>query len=155
MEVEWLDDEVYGLYSDEDWKSLFPGGESGFVTLGPVPTESERKSSSSGWSPNVFAVGMYHQLHCLDVFRHSYVAAKAHALAFPGNGTGFDHHMNHCLSYMREMVLCAADTTLIHTVEVESPGAQGKYLATSMGTLHRCRDWTQVRRFVEQHKAPM
>ncbi|KAI0781611.1 hypothetical protein BC629DRAFT_1520869 [Irpex lacteus] len=97
---------------------------------------------------------MYHQLHCLDVFRHSYVAAKAGALAFPGNGTGFDHHINHCLSYMREMVLCAADTTLIHVWDLESTNRRGRYGASSIGTTHRCRDWTQVRKFVEEHKAP-
>lgn len=151
MEVEWLDDKVYGLYADEDWKSLFPG-DAGFVSLGPPPSESEPKSSSE-WNQNVFAVGMYHQLHCLDVFRHSYVAAKAGALTYPGNGTGFDHHVNHCLSYMREMVLCAADTTLIHVVDLETTNHRGRYGASSIGTVHRCRDWTQVRKFVEEHRA--
>lgn len=75
MEVEWLDEEVYGLYADEDWASLFPG-DSGFVSLG-----SPVNDSSSEWDANVFAIGMFHQLHCLDVFRHSYVAAKARVLA--------------------------------------------------------------------------
>lgn len=157
MEVEWLDDEVYGLYADSDWRSLFPGGDSGFITLGATRgafLSSDHKSTSQ-WSQNVFAVGMYHQLHCLDVFRHSYVAAKAGALVYPGNGTGVDHHINHCLSYMREMVLCTADTTLIHTREVEPMGGKGRYEATSIGTVHRCRDWTQVRKFVESNKAPL
>ncbi|KAI0027647.1 hypothetical protein K488DRAFT_60786, partial [Vararia minispora EC-137] len=88
----------------------------------------------------------YHQLHCLDVFRISYAAAKARALVWPGNGTDFDHHLEHCLVYMREMVLCSADSTLIPTM----PGSNGE-LATSIGVTHRCRDWTQLRKWVEEN----
>jgi hypothetical protein len=131
LTVEWNDEEVYGLYSDDDWLSLFPFGESGFVTLGP-----NRKR---------FAVGMYHQLHCLDVFRVSYANAKARAMVWPGNGTGYDHHIEHCLVYMREMVLCHADSTLIPTMEGNSDSA------SSIGVTHRCQDWTQLRNWVEDN----
>jgi hypothetical protein len=133
LTVEWLDDEVYGLYADSDWRSIFPFGASGFVALG---AKRDR-----------YAVGMFHQLHCLDVFRTSYAAGKEGTLVYPGNGTGFDHHVNHCLSYMREMLLCTADTTLIPAVPIED----GEYSASSIGVTHQCRDWTQVRDFVERN----
>ncbi|KAI0698034.1 hypothetical protein BC835DRAFT_1269619 [Cytidiella melzeri] len=155
MEVQWLDHEVYGLYADEDWKSLFPGGDgTSFLTLGTLPTESEKESFTSEWNQNVFAIGMYHQLHCLDALRTSYVGAKDRTLSFTANWTMFDHHVNHCLNYMRQMVLCSADTTLIHTAEIksESMGGVTRYEAQSLGTMHRCRDWTQVRRFVEKNR---
>ncbi|KAI0684494.1 hypothetical protein BC835DRAFT_635479 [Cytidiella melzeri] len=153
LEVEWLDDEVYGLYADDDWKSLFPG-DAGFVSLGTPPTQSEKQSFTSSWDQNVFGISFYHQLHCLDVFRYSYVAAKAHAISPHVNETGLDHHMNHCLNYMRQMVLCASDTTLLHTTELSPTNPRGRYGATVIGSLHRCRDWTQLRKFVEQHQVP-
>jgi hypothetical protein len=132
LEVEWLDDEVYGLYADADWRSLFPQGQSGFVALGGT---RER-----------FAIGMYHQLHCLEVLRTGYAAGKGAALEYPGNGTIWDHHVNHCLNYLREVVLCNADTTLIPAIPED-----GEFIATSMGVVHRCKDWTQLREIVERN----
>ncbi|VDB97463.1 unnamed protein product [Peniophora sp. CBMAI 1063] len=134
LTVEWLDDEVYGLYADDDWESLFPFGRSGFVTLGP--------------NQDHFAVGMYHQLHCLDVFRISYAAARAHALVYPGNGTHFDNHFAHCMNYIREMLLCNADPTLI---PAKPTGTEGRYISRSIGVTHQCRDWTQLRQWVEKN----
>lgn len=153
MNVEWLDDEVYGLYAQDDWESLFPNT-TGFVTLGIPPTEFN-PNSTSGYTPHVFCVTMYHQLHCLNVFRTSYTSAKANALVWPGNGTWYDFHLNHCLNYMRQMILCAADTTLMPATELDLSFGLGRYEASSDGVVHRCRDWTQVRRFVEQHRTPL
>lgn len=83
MNAEWLDDEVYGPYADEDWASNFPKS-NGWVALGP--------------NHDMFVLSMFHQLHCLDALRFGYVTAKARALEFPGNGTGVEHHVNHCLT---------------------------------------------------------
>lgn len=52
MNAEWPDDELYGLFEDEEWESLFPRG-NGWVTLGP--------------NDEMFVLSMYHQLHCLSV----------------------------------------------------------------------------------------
>lgn len=85
MNAEWLDDEVYGPYADEDWASNFPKS-NGWVALGP--------------NHDMFVLSMFHQLHCLDALRFGYVTAKARVLEFPGNGTGVEHHVNHCLTCM-------------------------------------------------------
>lgn len=134
MTSEWLDDEVYDMYADEDWASLFPTS-NGWVQLGP----------------NFYVLSMYHQMHCLETMRYAYVAAKAGMLSYPGNGTGTDHHMNHCLTYLREAILCHADTTLERsTVFVDAKGEKD-HGATGMGMIHKCRDWVQVRDYVEKH----
>lgn len=52
MNAEWPDDELYGLWEDKEWESLFPRG-NGWVTLGP--------------NDEMFVLSMYHQLHCLSV----------------------------------------------------------------------------------------
>ncbi|KAF8966655.1 hypothetical protein BDZ97DRAFT_1807354 [Flammula alnicola] len=122
MNAEWLDDRVYGIYADDDWASLIPV-DSGFVDLGP--------------NHDLFSLSMYHQLHCLDVMRHAFATAKAGVL----------HHVSHCLVYLREMVLCASDTTLEPADSVEHLGSTGD------NVIHKCRDWTQIRGVVEANTA--
>ncbi|KAF9475811.1 hypothetical protein BDN70DRAFT_813382 [Pholiota conissans] len=139
MNAEWLDDRVYGIYADDDWASLIPP-DSGFVDLGP--------------NHDMFSLSMYHQLHCLDVLRYGFASAKAGALVYPGNGTSVDHHVSHCLVYLREMILCAADTMLepADTIVLDKEGKE--HLGSTGGNVvHRCRDWTQVRDMVEANTA--
>ncbi|KAI0057351.1 hypothetical protein BV25DRAFT_1920199 [Artomyces pyxidatus] len=138
MRTEWPDDELYGLFQDDEWMSLYPRSH-GLIALGP---QSE-----------LFAVSMYHQLHCVDGLRYAYVAAKSGTLVFPGNGSGVEHHVNHCLTYLREMVLCAGDTTLEPTGAMPGINAAGKveHGATGQEVLHRCRDWTAIREYMEEN----
>lgn len=134
MNTEWLDDKVYSIYADSDWASLFPRG-NGWVALGP--------------KPEFYALSMYHQMHCLDAMRFAYAAAKSGTLTFPGNGTGVDHHMNHCLTYLREGILCAADTTLERS-SVQNKDGRLDHGATGMGMTHKCHDWVQVQKYLEE-----
>ncbi|RPD75656.1 hypothetical protein L226DRAFT_507565 [Lentinus tigrinus ALCF2SS1-7] len=117
----------FSLHADNDWGTLFPES-SGFTDLGP--------------NNRTFLVSFVHQLHCLDTFR----------VAFLTNRTGSAHHVEHCLRYMRQAVLCYADTTL----EPAHPGMlNGKWRhgATGIGSVHRCKDWTALTKYLEDHPA--
>ena len=85
---------------------------------------------------------MLHQLHCLDVVR----------VGMATNRTGFTHHVEHCVRYLRQTVLCAADVTLEPAYRAEKEGAW-MWAADGIGSVHRCRDWTAVRRYLEAHPA--
>jgi hypothetical protein len=137
MTIEWPDDELYGIYEDEEWLSIFPRSH-GWLELGP--------------KDELFVVSMYHQLHCLDSLRYGYASAKAGTLSFPGNGTGVEHHVNHCLTFLKETILCNADLTLevADAYRPVSPGSTKKQHGVSgMGMVHRCHDWTKVRDWLE------
>lgn len=56
----------------------------------------------------VFTTSMTHQLHCLWAIVQTYSGLKS------GHEIPDDHHwhMIHCFSYMRQAILCAADTAL-------------------------------------------
>ena len=85
---------------------------------------------------------MVHQLHCLDVFRVGFVT----------NRTGYAHHVEHCLRYMLQIVLCHADTTL----EVDEPGMRGgqwTHAAGGVGSVHECRDWRVLREYLDANPA--
>ncbi|KAI0716698.1 hypothetical protein C8Q76DRAFT_794959 [Earliella scabrosa] len=113
----------YALLSDADWGTVFPPG-NGFVGLGP--------------HNRTFLVSMLHQLHCLDVIR----------VGFLINRTDDAVHVQHCLRYMLQIVLCQADTTL----ERDEPGklddGTWEHGASGVGAVHRCRDWTVLRDWI-------
>jgi hypothetical protein len=135
MKLEWPADGPYGLFDDTDWQSMFPRS-SGFLTLGP--------------NDKMFYVSMYHQLHCVAILRQGYVTAKAGALVWPGNGTRIEHHVVHCLAYLREMALCHADPTL-EIGELILLDGRKQHGIDGTGIAHRCRDWTKVRDYVDDN----
>ncbi|KAF9223684.1 hypothetical protein BS17DRAFT_112202 [Gyrodon lividus] len=116
----------FSLYDDDEWGTLFPS--QGFVSLGP--------------HDRTFHVSLFHQLHCLDVIRVGYLTNRTHAF----------EHIQHCLRYLRQILICHADTTL----EVDIPQwseEDGKWYhtASGVGSVHGCKDWTVLRRWVSEH----
>ncbi|KAJ7605957.1 hypothetical protein DFH06DRAFT_1252137 [Mycena polygramma] len=125
--------EHYGLEAEGDWSSLMPTGHGfGFVRLG------------SGAVP--FELSVYHQLHCLSGLRRQFTYGSG-----KWSQERVEWHTHHCLNYLRQAVLCNADTTVepaytFHLTEnVTTPAASG------MGVVHTCVDWTQLRSYVEEN----
>ncbi|KZV61847.1 hypothetical protein PENSPDRAFT_693021 [Peniophora sp. CONT] len=136
MNIEWPDDELYGIYQDDEWASVFPKS-NGWVALGP-----ERE---------LFVVSMFHQMHCLDALRYGYAAAKHGYLQYPGNGTGVEHHVNHCLVYLREIILCGADTTLEYGELAKDDTGKVMHGASGLDVMHQCKDWTAIRAALDEN----
>ncbi|KZV92303.1 hypothetical protein EXIGLDRAFT_675317 [Exidia glandulosa HHB12029] len=107
--------QVDGPGADEEWDSLFPRGHRGYVVLGP--------------DHRLFGISVFHQLHCLNNIRFA-IAARVH------NGTPPSSHVTHCLQYLRQMVLCRAETTLEPVDDTVVPET-----VRSSGVGHTCRDW--------------
>ena len=121
------DEPYFGLHADAEWRSQFPPS-GGFTDLGP--------------NNRTFMVSMVHQLHCLDFLRVGYVT----------NRTDLEGHVQHCLQYMRQVVLCNADTTLESANSVYVDG-KWIYVGDMGGSVHRCKDWTMLRRYLEENPA--
>ncbi|KAJ7245286.1 hypothetical protein C8J57DRAFT_1082411, partial [Mycena rebaudengoi] len=124
----------YDLQAEDEWASLMPTGHGfGFVRLG---------AKSRPYEPAI-----YHQLHCLSGLRRlftydSFNNPQDHAL----------RHVHHCLNYLRQSVLCNADTTLEPAYIYRLPDNTSTFAASGMGSIHTCVDWTQVRSFVEDNQ---
>jgi hypothetical protein len=114
----------FSLYDDDEWGTLFPSD--GFVRLGP--------------NDRTFHVSLFHQLHCLDVIRVGYLTNRTHA---------FDH-IQHCLRYLRQILVCHADTTLEDDIPQFVDGGW-THSANGVGSIHRCKDWTVLRRWAADH----
>ena len=93
----------------------------GWVVLGP--------------GPRSYAVTMYHQLHCLNAMRYDLTQSKigkAPTQAELG-------HAHHCYNYIRQGLQCGLDLTL----DLSHDGLGN--------TAHVCRDWAQIRTFMERN----
>ena len=117
-----------GLHDNEGWGEVFESA--GWIDMGPTN--------------RTFVVAMVHQLHCLDVIRVGYLK----------NGTGTPMHIEHCLQYLRQALMCFADSTLEDTTLQRWHGKLDNVdVRSGAGKVHRCRDWTAVRRYMLDHEA--
>jgi len=126
--LEVVDSERYGMHDDNDWASVTPLGH-GFVKIGA--------------DEDFFAVSMYHQLHCLNGFRK--MLSGEHR-----NASRHEHdemHNLHCLTYMRQMILCSGDTTLEPAFFAQNTDGRKTQAAYGVGVTHQCKDWVQIRDF--------
>ncbi|EJD46595.1 hypothetical protein AURDEDRAFT_63137, partial [Auricularia subglabra TFB-10046 SS5] len=101
-----------GVAGDQAWRSLLTTS-GGYCRLGP--------------QNRLFAVTMFHELHCLGIFNAGF-----------GAGTELAHVL-HCLSYLRHGVLCSADLTL-----EAGDFMSHNFTRDRVGATHQCRDWSQL-----------
>ena len=111
------------------------------LVLNAVHRTFPSNHASLGPNNRTFMVSMYHQLHCLDAIRVGFIV----------NGSDAYPHIQHCLRFLRQILLCKADTTLEPADEIRT-NPDGMIVSGSSpeGMIHRCRDWTKVRRYLEE-----
>lgn len=119
--------------ADAEWQSIYPGGQQGFVHLGP--------------NKRFFSLSLYHQIHCLESLRNAILNRGHHAHdAADGMRKRDVEHSAHCLNYLRQTIMCNADLTLEPEV-VEGTQDVGEGLAA----VHVCRDWSKIHEFARQN----
>ena len=117
-----------------------PEAEAEWIWTGPVGDHAIRL----GTGQHAFAIAMFHQLHCLDVLRVAFVTKR----------DKYRSHVEHCLRYLRPHILCNADATL-EPAEVGERDGELLHSSTGYGAGHRCKDWTVLRRYLEEHPAAL
>ncbi|ORY68483.1 uncharacterized protein BCR38DRAFT_335827 [Pseudomassariella vexata] len=94
----------------------------------------------------VFTTSVTHQLHCLWAIVQTYSGLKSnHTLPD-------DHHwhMIHCFSYLRQTIMCCADTA-IEGLETTFPDHNGG--SDGWDSKHVCKDYGQVKAYLESVRA--
>ena len=112
----------YNIHSPdaaEEWRRLLPDG--GHT----VRIDGE-----------IYTVTLFHQLKCLDLIREEYAAGPL-PTASP--------IVRHCMNYLRQMILCRADTRLEPIRSIDGGGR------TVSDVVHICRDWTAVYKAAEDN----
>ncbi|KAF7508281.1 hypothetical protein GJ744_009426 [Endocarpon pusillum] len=126
--------------SNAIWSSLYPGNH-GFFNY---PDKNPRRSTFAG----------FHQLHCVDTLRRGFYQVWDAKTALE-NGTNPAHlppesitlnHVLHCIEFLRQSVMCHADTT----IEAKDENLHG---VVGFGIAHACRNWDQMVKWVEDRNA--
>lgn len=82
-----------------------------------------------------YMMSSFHQLHCLSYLAEHYnIAPLSDELA---------HHSAHCFDYLRQSIMCSADTTL-EGVSEAGPGWGGK---------HQCTDYEKLLEWANERTA--
>ncbi|KAF8983075.1 hypothetical protein BDQ17DRAFT_1261726, partial [Cyathus striatus] len=119
--------DLVSVEDDMTWSGIFPPNH-GFVRLGP--------------HGRPFGLGLYHQLHCLNSIRFSYVTARDRLITDSQTLRARMGHDNHCFQFLRQSLLCHADNDALPYLQNIT------IVEAGFGHLRRCRDWTQVYQFV-------
>ncbi|KAK7472493.1 hypothetical protein VKT23_000608 [Stygiomarasmius scandens] len=137
-------------YIDDDWPELLPLDlpdvlmtmeESRHYSItGPDALEEWASTAARGFGyiqlgehRRLFAVSMFHQFHCLRLMRYALEGR---------HDEGSRGHMQHCLTYLRQMILCHPDLTLEPANILED---DWDYEVRRVYGTHVCKDWTKVR----------
>lgn len=104
--------------AQDEWNKTAPGAAFNHLRLGP-----DRRT---------LALGMVHELHCL---RHLQRVIEY------GLKESRIEHTHHCLTYVRQWVLCSADVAM----------EPGDFDSQRVGATHTCRDWEAVYALVNKN----
>ncbi|KAJ4473265.1 hypothetical protein C8J55DRAFT_519024 [Lentinula edodes] len=118
-----------------------------WATLVPHKGSRVRFPSKSSFEDD-FEVALFHDLHCLDVIRDVFVSMR-------DGSSAHSPEAEECLGTIRQAILCAADITLEPTEIVCYDGESCNNFgpeASGDNVEHSCRDWVQVREFVESNQ---
>ena len=87
-----------------------------------------------GKDDRAFYLSMWHELHCLRIIQK--LLENPDDRSFGGEG-----HLQHCLNYLRQYLLCNADDTL----------EPGDYHSGPAFFERKCRDWKAVHDFSDRN----
>ncbi|KIJ30116.1 hypothetical protein M422DRAFT_96479, partial [Sphaerobolus stellatus SS14] len=122
----------FSLVNDKSW-SFMVASKEGFLRLGP--------------NGRPFATSFNHQLHCVNAVRFDYTVARDGLVTDEKELKAKLGHINHCFQFLRQSILCKADNTLVPLEKYN-----GSIVLNGFGgPPHRCRDWAQIRHFVENN----
>jgi hypothetical protein len=167
----------YALTSPYDWASLFPGG-NGWVRLGPDGRRFAVSMYHQLHCLNAVRHALVQArrvagLHLNDSDSSMSARSPARPLLPPETPMQAFSHADHCFNYLRQTILCvplpleltcvfgdpfkltldrcAADTTIEASHFLLRPDGVNDTGASGIGMTHTCRDWTQLREFLQDN----
>ncbi|KAK1774682.1 hypothetical protein QBC45DRAFT_424309 [Copromyces sp. CBS 386.78] len=137
---------IYGAEPSEEveqaWTAMIPKGK-GFIVLPNETSDAlpDLPRLDKSKKEQHAMVTVFHQLHCLYMTRAGYFAAKSGSLDDINTP-----HLTHCWDYLRQGIMCNADTTLEWITPPDESGSTG------WGYQHTCRNFQQVFDWAERNR---
>ena len=96
-------------------------------------------------------ITVFHQLHCLYTVRRAYFAVNDELEDFDF-GHERTEHVKHCFEYLRQTLLCTADSTVEPASSmVDNHLSEGRDAPRQCKDFAELRHWTEDRRMFEGH----
>lgn len=96
-----------------------------------------------------YGVSVFHQVHCLAMLRHALHSLQE---GIESHRT-VPAHLDHCLDYIRESLMCSGDTTLEWPSELHQEGDRITGSVDGTGVPHTCRDWEAIRNYAIEQRS--
>lgn len=92
----------------------------------------------------LFTISMFHNLHCLRRLNYAFFD--------PFDEFATEEHVQHCLGYLRQHILCMADDGLEAGDTLAGQDSMAEEHSKVIGT-RTCEDWSEIYRFIEDMTA--
>lgn len=100
---------------------------------------------------DTYVLAVFHQMHCLY---HMQAYMDVLAMQIRAGNTTLDErkliHNDHCFNYLRNAIMCTADTTLEGQIEGED--WDGEAGTDGTGAMHVCKNWDEVVSWAERNR---
>ncbi|KAE8380868.1 hypothetical protein BDV26DRAFT_289956 [Aspergillus bertholletiae] len=127
--------------AEKAWNELMPVGR-GFVTIKNETALPDQPGLDQSLPEQRAMVAVFHQLHCLYMTREAYYTARE------GNVDQVSvAHLMHCWDYLRQTIMCSADTTLEWL-----PAPPNDKGSTGWGFEHTCNDFDTIAQWAEENR---
>ncbi|OAQ64300.2 hypothetical protein VFPPC_05587 [Pochonia chlamydosporia 170] len=119
----------------------------------PVPIESMARFPTDQGGDVFGEVEFKHQLHCLRSLRESNFLYYTHykdveqRQMLNVEDVYVKQHIDHCINYLRQILICNADTGLVFTYWMDNHDEP----KPDFNSLRVCRDFTQARDWVQEN----
>ncbi|KAJ5778787.1 hypothetical protein N7520_002033 [Penicillium odoratum] len=88
--------------------------------------------------PEAWGISMFHALHCVKMWRDSLSPATM-MNSHVHSESEYTEHAEHCISYLTQSIVCAADGTIEPAEDIVVENKHGRRIH-GMGYTHQCRD---------------
>ncbi|GIZ49843.1 hypothetical protein CKM354_001286200 [Cercospora kikuchii] len=142
--------------ADDAWDSLMPRGR-GYIAI-PNPAQYGLGRGKDRGDPDgdIYAISGFHQMHCLGIIREVFLALRNDSSSIDFSAAVHGHpplgdHINHCIQYIRQGIMCAADPTIESLAEDVEQDGRVRVTDLGWGNTHVCRSWDSLKNYAAMH----
>ncbi|KAK4498486.1 hypothetical protein PRZ48_011144 [Zasmidium cellare] len=155
--VEFTPDERFSVSSMGDhnpWDELIPKGK-GFVRVPKDKTQGLGETHLLHNGDGEYCLSVFHQLHCVAMLRNALNSMRSEGKIMTHDAGDDDQdplvHVDHCIDYLRQAIMCSGDMTLEHYTMLDNgtlgPGVNGYFVN------HQCKNWDSIVDFATNHRS--
>ncbi|MCJ1329549.1 hypothetical protein MMC10_006229 [Thelotrema lepadinum] len=151
--IEW----EFSPQAEDLWNGAVSG--SGLVAIkNPEQYGLVNGLNTSVASSRVYGITVTHEYHCLQLIHKSLIGIATRNATYMeeihATNTSVElpngklNHLFHCVDYLRQNIMCKADTTLEWNTVADSEHIDG------YGIPHQCRNWQEVSGWMRENLPP-